>query len=199
MAVTYKTIFLAFLVIALVVGGVWYAGSKIGVFAPTAAIPTDDAQKQSLAQEFNAVPLTEKYQNAQYGFSFNYPKGFEMNSFNEDVEGDTVTTVLAQDPSKTIGFQIYVSPFDDSDPNITPERIKQDIPDIQVTDQQEVRLGNSSKGLAFMSAESNGGTPHREVWFVFNKNLYQITASVAADKILQSVLNTWKFDLNTHQ
>ena len=86
-----------------------------------------------------------------------------------------------------------MSDFDEPGP-ITPLRIEKDIPDIVIESPQEVLIGKDKKiqALIFFSKnESLGRT--REVWFVRNGNLYQLTAYADLDGLIGPVLETLKF------
>ena len=134
--------------------------------------------------------LAKTYSNAEIGLSFNYPDGFNVSGF---AEGEIGYTILAQKSGSRESFQIFVSDFDEPGP-ITPPRIEKDIPDIVIESPQEVLIGKDKKiqALIFFSKnESLGRT--REVWFVQNGNLYQLTAYADLDGLIGPVLETLKF------
>lgn len=60
-------------------------------------------------------------------------------------------------------MQILISPFQGEDIDVTAEIIKADIPDMKIDNQQEVLVGSSQKGLAFVSDNPAFGGKSREV------------------------------------
>lgn len=136
----------------------------------------------------------ETYNSSKYGFSFNYPTGYTETSFQSaQPDGSLSETIIVQDAKNLQGFQIVISEFDE-DIDMTEARIKADIPSLAITNPQEVTLGPTRKGLAFLSDNDAYGGASREVWFVFRGNLYQISTYASLDSLLQQVLNTWQFN-----
>jgi hypothetical protein len=126
------------------------------------------------------------YNNSRYNFSFKYPKGFTVANFQEGEYGETILVRKEQ-----ISFQIFIGPFDEPDP-LTKERILKDVPDMVIDDAQQRILKNGVPGLIFFSQESSLGRT-REVWFVHNGFLYQVSTLAELDKRLAEILGTWKF------
>jgi hypothetical protein len=106
--------------------------------------------------------------------------------------GDGNTTVVVQD-GKGNGFQVVIAPFDEVGSVLTKERVVADIPDLVITDVQDVELGAKGRGIAFKSNNEAFGGSSREVWFVFDGHLYQISTYIKNDPLLQAVLGTWQF------
>ena len=139
--------------------------------------------KQIAAQEYGEVFKSDKYK-----FSLSYPEGLTVTNFS-DGNGETF---LFQDSSAKVGFQIYVSPLEDTSvKTITKELILKDIPDMVISEDQPVLIGEGGIGVAFV--ETSGGEKRRQVWFSMAGNLYQITAPIESDGLLQKVLNGWGF------
>ena len=150
---------------------------------------------ESVSAEPNAVlpetAFTHIYSEKVYGFSFGYPDGYSVKSTpNADGTGNTI---LVQNDTTKKGVQILVTPYDDADTTITAQKIAQDIPDMKVLNPQEVTIG-TGKGLAFISDNGAFDGNSREVWFVFRKNLYQISTYTAYDDFIRVLLGTWKFN-----
>ena len=147
------------------------------------------------------LPKTFRHESA--GFSFSYPEGFTVSRL-PSAEGGGGETIVVQDSKRQAGFQIHLEPYDDPDTGITAERLARDIPEMKVKDPQEVLIGDTSgrnqtftgrenlisTGLAWVAEDT--GT--REVWFIFGGTLYQLTAPLSNDTLLQRVLNTWSFN-----
>jgi hypothetical protein len=130
------------------------------------------------------------YKSEALDFSFRYPNDLNVSS----VVNEGVTVVIVQNPEKAQGIQIMVSEFDEAGSVLTVERIKQDIPDLKITDPQTLLLGASTgQGVAFLSDNQDFAGNSREVWFVYKNHLYQISTYARLDTLLQSILVTWEF------
>lgn len=126
----------------------------------------------------------QKYENAEYGFSINLPK--EATSSEIDEYGADM--VLIRDGTHQI--QIYITPFDE-DISLTIQRIKGDIPDLEMKDVIE----SKTDGTASVSFTSTyGDVEYREIWMVRQMNLYQIIAPLAEDEKTQDIIKSWKWD-----
>ena len=114
------------------------------------------------------------YRHIEPNFSFNYPKGFKVGSFEE---GDGETVLVQSDASNksyqsysNLAFQIYISDFDE-DITLTAQRINRICPN-KMDNAKSVSAGNIT-GTAFLGADESLGQTY-EVWLVYNKHLYQI-------------------------
>ncbi|MEX0931439.1 MAG: hypothetical protein WDZ88_01675 [Candidatus Paceibacterota bacterium] len=140
-------------------------------------------------------PFTNKYVSEQYSFSFNYPEDYTSSNFKEPIgENQMRETILVQNVQKKEGFQVLITPFNESGATLTSERIRRDIPDLEIRQEQEVLLGSVGKGIAFLSDNEAFGGASREVWFIIGGNLYQISTYASQEKLLQEMLATWKFE-----
>lgn len=133
---------------------------------------------------------TKVYTGTKGHFSFKYPESFNVRSFIEE-DGTEILTV--ENKSTGEGFQIRIQETDDNPLDITEERIKNDIPDITLNDPQEVLLGKSGKGLAFVSDDPAFGGKSREVWFALDNTFYQISTYFKYDYLVKGMLETWEF------
>jgi hypothetical protein len=139
---------------------------------------------------YKVPALSEKYENTEHKFTLLMPKGFSARE--SELEG--VDTVVFEN-DKSEGIQIIVSPFDDVK-ELTKSMIQADIPDMKVSDEQPVEIGNDYKGLAFRSDNEAFDGRSREVWFVFSGKLFQISTYERFDPLLQAMFSTWQFNLN---
>jgi hypothetical protein len=146
------------------------------------------------------------YSDLQYNFSFQYPKDFTATKFQEGESGNTILVQyreqsnIANDSSQVstsinkypenVSFQIFISPFDEPGP-LTKERILQDLPDLIKNPEQRV-LKNGAVALIFFSQEPSIGEI-REIWFVYNGYLYQISTYKELDSLVADILETWRF------
>jgi hypothetical protein len=118
-----------------------------------------------------------------------YPADLKASSFrNPDDSGDII--LIAGQTANT-GMQISITPFDEDTNVLTVERIKTDVPNLAIIAPQDVTLGATGRGVAFL--DGSGADAHRQVWFVANKHLYQITAPISFDDEMKEILNSWTF------
>jgi hypothetical protein len=139
--------------------------------------------------EIAGYQYTEAYTSSTYGFSFKYPKEFAVS----EIPGEASDVILVQNTAKNIGAQIVISPFDGEDIDITADFIKAELPNLKIGEPQEANIGSGRKGLAFVSDNAAFGGKSREVWFVFNGNLYQLSAYAELDGFLRGLFGTWEF------
>lgn len=141
---------------------------------------------------YTVPPLTKSYSNDSYNFSLKMPESFDATKFGGDQGG---TTIVLQDKENN-GIQIVVTPFDEDTGGgylLTEERIKQDVPDLRMSEAQPLEVGSNYTGLAFKSDNAAFGGASREVWFVFRGNLYQISTYARLDDLLKQIFATWQF------
>jgi hypothetical protein len=183
-----KYTWLAVLVL-IIACGVWFMTAGGGQMEDPATTSNRTWGDTAAASESLNVQSTSTYSHPQRNFSFVYPDTLQVGRF-EQANGETI---VVQNPDKQVGFQISIRPVDE---NITmsKQRIQEDLPDLQVSDPQPVRLGaDAGRGLAFISDNEAFGGDSREVWFTFNNYLYQISTYASMDPLLQKVLDTWTF------
>lgn len=130
---------------------------------------------------------TNEYQDSKLNFRVNLPQSAQATFLDE---GDIRTILL-----KGGGYdmQIYVTPFDENIV-VTPERIKQDIPDMKIESPEYVMVGGQTKALAFISTNEQG-QKFREIWFVKDFHLYQILSQANSDSVTGRIMQSWKWAL----
>jgi len=133
-------------------------------------------------------PLTEVYQNKNYHFSLNYPKSFL--TAQQNLQGQAGSQILLYAPKMKQGFQITTYPFDEPG-LLTKERILQDIPDIKITNETPIAIGNSIPALGFESSDELVGKTY-EVWFISKGSVFQIETYQTFKDQLLAILATWK-------
>lgn len=188
--------------VVVVLGGIgfsFYRFSKNGKLVPPAQIVIEDDEEviplePVVEPEIKRVDsTTNTFTHKKYNFSFNYPSNIKTSNFNE---GDGEQILFQGDNNEW--FQIYITPWDEEG-DITAERIKQDLPDIVITSPQKAILGPKQKegigphALIFYSKDSSLGDT-REVWFVRNGNLYQITTYKKLDTMIGQILSSIVFN-----
>ena len=155
--------------------------------------------------EVRTSPVGKKvYQNAVYGFSFEYPEDFRITEIPEDLG----TTILVEKPGTRESFQIFISEFDEPGP-ITAERVRQDLPDLPMENPQQVILGSRTSdgsptsggitALIFFGEDAALGKT-REVWFIWPDDprvagnyLYQVTTYPDLDGLVGPVMDSLTF------
>jgi len=130
-----------------------------------------------------------EYKDKNNRFSFNYPKDFTVGYFGDTESGETV---LVQRSGEKVGFQIFITQFDEPASGLTVERIKKEIPDLEVNNPEPVNWEGEIIGLSFTGSNSFSDQG-RDIWIVKNGYLYQMTTYLSEQKLLQQVLSTWKF------
>ena len=136
-----------------------------------------------------ASAQTKKYENTLYGFSFNYPAGFTIREFSEE---GRISLIIQNEETSQI-FQIYITPFNDKNFEVTSERIKRDIPDLPFSNSADVAVGGKANGVAFFSENEAFKGKTAEVWFADGKIFFQTTASAKDARLLEEIVKSWRF------
>lgn len=131
-----------------------------------------------------------KYTHTDPVFSFEYPEGYAP-SFIQEETGDSI--VLSRGGDSLAGFQIFVTPFDEPNIELTPNRIQNDIPDIVMKSPETILLPSGINALSFVSRHESLGDTF-EVWFVKDGYAYQFSSTRDGVPGLDKALATieWK-------
>jgi hypothetical protein len=127
-----------------------------------------------------------EYKNDTYHFSLLYPEELEVKEYRE---GDTAITITFQNSEQGIGFQVFAIPYGGQ--QISDERFKKDIPSGVRVDVVDTTI-DGALGAAFYSTHTFLGET-REVWFLKNGWLYEISTLKSLDTWLEDIMATWKF------
>jgi len=157
-------------------------------FAGSVAWFLKDSEKTIENPAYIVGALSKEYTSDVYHFSLKTPEEFAIKEAKQE-EG----TMITIEDLHSNGVQVLISPFDEDVKVLTEERIKQDVPDLKISDTQPIDIGDEYKGLAFKSDNEAFDGASREVWFVFRGNLYQISTYERLDPLLKSIFATWKF------
>ena len=124
------------------------------------------------------------------GLSVEVPGELEIKSFDE---GGGAETVVFQHPTDQLGFQIFILPYKGE--QITEDRILKDIPSGVVKDPQEVVIGKRGdiRAMAFVSENPIMGET-REVWFIHDGYLYEVTTYLSYDEWIADIMDTVSFE-----
>jgi hypothetical protein len=127
-----------------------------------------------------------KYQNTAFHFSLLYPQNLQLQEYKEPGGGLTVTF---QDVAAQQEVQVFVTPYGDA--QITDARFELDEPSGVKIDPTNIMV-DGAKGMEFFSSAPTMDDT-REVWFIKNGYLYEITTFKELDSWLQQILQTWQF------
>lgn len=133
--------------------------------------------------------FSQTYTNMSLGFSFKYPAGLKAGTETSQSTGSV--TVLVQNPSTHLGFQLYITPYSGSSASVTAAHVAQDLPNIDMRDAQGVVIAGAP-GVTFLATDPNFGNS-RQVWFVHKGYLYQASTYSSQGSLLGKVLSAWAF------
>src|SRR3989344_2386036 len=140
-----------------------------------------------IEEEQKIIPAGyKKYIHATYGFSILYPEALAQKEIDE---GGNASTIIFQNPAEGKGFQIFVVPYKGE--QVSEEQFRRDIPSGVRQNTEEV-IVSGAKGAAFYSKDALLGDT-REVWFIKNGYLYEVTTLKLLEADLLEVLSTWEF------
>lgn len=184
-----KKVFYIAVIIVLVAIGILIFSKKIPFISDGA---TSSVAASQNAAAIEGLSFSERYEYEDAHISFAHPTDTSIETVPAE-DGDVI--IVRHTTSDNI-FQIYIKPITEKYLDITADRLKKEVPDLIFRDPREVIMGDSGKGLAFISKEnddSSGDLEKREVWFALGGFLYQISAPLESDAFVQKVLNTWEF------
>ena len=115
-------------------------------------------------------------------FTLSPPAGYTMST-----PSDGIYTIENKDGR---GLQITVTHYDEPGP-ITEERIRQDLPDAEINEPGQAKLDGTLSFLFYGYDEDMGDT--FEVWSVHGGKLFQIMAAKSEEKMIENILDTWKW------
>jgi hypothetical protein len=159
-------------------------------FADPLTMRVNDTRAASVA-----VPLSpartppsgaKDYRNERYRFELFYPPNLSVNEFDE---GKGAMTITFQNPVDAQGFQIFIMPYGER--QVSTARFKQDVPSGVAKEVMNIQI-DGAQGTAFKSKDSFLGDT-REVWFIHNGYLFELTTPLSLDSWLSSIMTTWKF------
>ena len=126
------------------------------------------------------------YENTAFHFGLFFPDNLHATEYNE--QGGALTASF-QDPVTNEGFQVYVTPY--AGKQIDTARLKLDEPSGVYLQPTDVIIDGTSATTFFSTNAIMGDT--REVWFIKNGFLYEVTTYKELDTWLADILRTWKF------
>ena len=97
--------------------------------------------------------------------------------------------LFRSDDERGEAFQVYVTPY--ADKQVTSQQFTLDEPSGVKKDAKDVMIGGVRGTMFFSTNTSLGNT--REVWFIKNGFLYEVTTYQELDAWLSQIMTTWKF------
>lgn len=143
------------------------------------------------------VPLAlgmVRFVHPRYNFSLDFPDSFnvvrspEGNASEIDVFAprDTIDTTTPR-------FQIFITPY--AEATITAARLGKDIPNGDIKEMQEalIGVGNGIRAAIFKSSVPLTGEKTREVWFIHEGFIFEVTAPLVHDTWLAGIMKSFYF------
>jgi hypothetical protein len=131
-------------------------------------------------------PGFQEYRNIVYRFSIFYPISLSVKEVNE---GNGVSTVIFQNVKDAKGFQIFIVPYEAN--QVSRERFQKDEPSEIMNDPNNLNIDGAIATMFLSRNLALGAT--REVWFIKNGYLFEVTAPQTLDNWLGYIMQTWKF------
>ncbi len=181
------------LLACLSVGGLsillWSGGN--GKLSMNEADPTDGqtetvTKRPPLAEPRDPAVGQKEYRNEFHRFQLLYPDDLVVTE--EKVSAGT-TLITFESTTDGGSFQVFIIPH--GDPHITDHRLEKDLPYGVIESQEDIEL-SGAKGMAFLSVDDTH-SPTREVWFIKNGFLYEVTTHQENEVWLSEILTTWMF------
>lgn len=181
-----ETVITVLFVVVVVGIGIWLSWGLFSMKQEEPRGPVPVSLPKSLFPRTPPAGYSE-YQNATYHVSFFYPNTFSVTEKKQKGTAITINFTHASDVKQN--FQLFIMPY--SDKEITPARLKTDIPSGIVKDPRDISV-NDAAGVMFSSTDATlGGTV--EAWFIHHGFLFEFTARQTQSAFLQSVLDSWYF------
>jgi hypothetical protein len=184
----WKKFFIFVLCVGVLVLAAWYAWRLYPVQTITLANGGSATATPSSAYVVRTPPAGfAEYHSQPYHLSIFYPSGMQ---YSEQLAAPGQPLfVTFQDPQSGGGFQIYILPYSQS--TITPERFKLDEPSGIEQNIFNVQVAGAD-GIMFESTDPVVGQL-REIWFIHEGLLYEVTTALSYDKTIQNIMQTWQF------
>ncbi|HEX5774956.1 MAG TPA: hypothetical protein VFY28_03295 [Candidatus Paceibacterota bacterium] len=181
-----RILFIAVGVVLIAVVGIGIYMKTRGPDAPPVFAPLGGSTETPDAGPRTPPAGHQEYRNDRYHFSLFYPEAISPTEYQEKGNAFTVTFEGEGDAHF---FQVFILPYKES--QITPARLKRDIPTGVVREQTPIVIDGASATMFYSTNAILGDT--REVWFIRDGYLYEVTTTREQDAWLSTVMATWKF------
>jgi len=129
-----------------------------------------------------------KYENKKYGFSYYRSPQATIKEFDE---GGGAMTIVQENIKNVRGLQIFIIPYKEK--TISEERFRLDVPSGVRKNVEKTFIGLPQvEAVTFNSYDEFLGET-REVWFIYNGHLYEITTFKGVGDWFAPLLQTWRF------
>lgn len=143
---------------------------------------------EELATPAKPPPGYIKYENKKYGFSYYHSPQAVITEYDE---GKGAMTVVQENLQKVRGLQIFIVPYYEK--TISEERFKADIPSGVRKNAEKTSIGKRGvEAVTFNSYDQFLGET-REVWFIYNGYLYEVTTFRGVGDWFTPIMQTWRF------
>lgn len=198
---SYKTYILVLLVLAIVGGVVFYtsrnfdnaytsevtSGNVLERVVATTTYPADYVAK-NIAIPDSPLDGYIKYENKKYGFYYYHSPQASIKEYDE---GGGAMTVVQENVKNVRGLQIFIVPY--AEKTISEERFKLDVPSGVRKNVEKTFIGVPQvEAVTFNSYDSFLGET-REVWFIYNGYLYEITTFKGIGDWFVPIMKSWRF------
>lgn len=129
-----------------------------------------------------------QYANSQYGFSYYHSPQANMKEYDE---GGGAMTIVQENEENMRGLQIFIVPYDKE--IITEERFAKDIPSGVKYNIRNATLGEKKVPAVTFNSEDTFLGETREVWFIYDGYLYEITTFKGFGDWFAPIMQTWRF------
>ncbi|TSC69412.1 MAG: hypothetical protein G01um101456_191 [Parcubacteria group bacterium Gr01-1014_56] len=158
--------------------------SEVSVGSWTLPAATSSASVVALSS--NPPEGFVEFQNEKYGFSLFYPPTLEVTEYDEEGGAHTVSF---EDKSGEKGFQIFITPY--TEDQITQDRFRMDVPSGVMKEPTDIVIDGIRATMFFSENALMGET--REVWFIHDGYLHEVTTYKELNLWLAEIMRTWKW------
>lgn len=127
-----------------------------------------------------------EYKNLLLRFDIFYPDYLAVREYDD---GTSASTITFESATGTRGFEIFVVPYGKD--FISTEQFKKDAPSGVMNQPLDVIVDGTRATMFYGKNAVMGDT--REVWFIKNGYLYEISTYRNLDEWLSKIMETWKF------
>ncbi len=176
----------SFLVLSILIVGSFFLFKKKSDPMTDPVTAVDNFSTSVATTTLIAGEKANEYRNKQARFYLIYPENMEYKVYDE---GNNSSTILFEEKDGDKSFQVFLTPFGEN--TIPASRLKIDIPSGTYTKPEEAILKNGTRALIFFSNGPAGEL--REVWFIKNGYLFEITTYKEYDPWLGKIVESLNF------